>query len=148
MIMNILVALANLLEPGCFATELVDLYIGVTLNVLDEFEMRPYSLSIMYLFCRQGLNQSHARTHNFSFYIYIVYPRAVALFLKRQKTFDLWGSCVEWPCCIASVATRTAIPAQGTRLHPLFLKESQLYNVSFYNAIYHFTPLLLSTILL
>ena len=46
MIINILVAAADLLEPGCFATELVDLYIGVTLNVLDEFEMRPYSLSI------------------------------------------------------------------------------------------------------
>ena len=45
MIMKLLVASSGLLEPGCIATELVDLNTGATLNVLDEFEMRPYSLS-------------------------------------------------------------------------------------------------------
>mmetsp|Transcript_5859 Transcript_5859/g.14140 ORF Transcript_5859/g.14140 Transcript_5859/m.14140 type:complete len:108 (+) Transcript_5859:1836-2159(+) len=46
MIMKLLVASSGLLEPGCIATELVDLNTGATLNVLDEFEMRPYSLSM------------------------------------------------------------------------------------------------------
>jgi len=38
MIMKILVASSDLLEPGCYATELVDLNSGSTRNALDEFE--------------------------------------------------------------------------------------------------------------
>ena len=45
MIMNNLVAPTNLLEPGCSATELVDSYTWGNPKYIDEFEMRPYSLS-------------------------------------------------------------------------------------------------------
>ena len=90
MIMNNLVAAADLLEPGCFATELVDLYIGVTLNVLDEFEMRPYSLSITYLNrVPTKLYLSHENSQHFDFYI----PDCF-YYLLSTKESGLCDSCI------------------------------------------------------
>jgi hypothetical protein len=45
-----LVALANLLEPHCPAMEFVDLRLGATLvgaTIIEELELRPYSLSFI-----------------------------------------------------------------------------------------------------
>ena len=47
MIMKILVASVNLLEPRCSAMEFVDLRDEVTLKYIEEFDMRPYSLSTL-----------------------------------------------------------------------------------------------------
>ena len=82
-------------------TELVDLNTGATLNVLDEFEMRPYSLSIIlsylgvkttFVVAAYGISQNldfliFRIVQKCNFAGFLFYARVVSCFSHKVKTF-------------------------------------------------------------